>query len=241
MHSMSTSGPASSRSVATNSSSKPGQEAAVDVGGRLARHHVHLVAGLEHRRVGGVAGSPRRACGRRCRTPRPAPRRSPASPRCRPARPLRRAAPASSGSAAPATGAGRSGPPPRRAWSRRCRVAASTRDRRGPARSAASRPSPSRRPRSGRAGGRGRWRRTRRPRRRPRCSPRTTRGAARTSGPAPLVPAGLLVGGEAEHHRPVRDCAGTGARAHDREQHRVEVLHVDRAATPDADRRGSRR
>ena len=47
-----------------------------------------------------------------------------------------------------------------------------------------------------------------------------------------LVPTGLLVGGEAEHQGPVREYAGTGARSYGREQHRVEVLHVDGAATP---------
>ena len=46
-------------------------------------------------------------------------------------------------------------------------------------RSAASRPCPSRRPRSGRAGGRAPSWRSRRPRRRRRCSPRTTPAAPR--------------------------------------------------------------
>jgi hypothetical protein len=49
----------------------------------------------------------------------------------------------------------------------------------------------------------------------------------------PLVAAGLLVGGEAQHQRARRHDAGPGTRPHAGEQHRVEVLHVDRAATPD--------
>ena len=44
--------------------------------------------------------------------------------------------------------------------------------------------------------------------------------------------AGLLVGGEAEHRRPGRLDPGAGPGAHHREQHRVEVLHVDGAAAP---------
>ena len=48
-----------------------------------------------------------------------------------------------------------------------------------------------------------------------------------------LVAAGLLVGGEAQHHRPLRLGARPRPGPHDREQHRVEVLHVDRAAAPE--------
>ena len=48
-----------------------------------------------------------------------------------------------------------------------------------------------------------------------------------------VAPARLLVGGEAEHHLAVRGRIGRRAGAHDAEQHRVEVLHVDRAAAPD--------
>ena len=47
-----------------------------------------------------------------------------------------------------------------------------------------------------------------------------------------VVAPGLLVGGERQHDRPLRHRAGAGARPDDREQHRVEVLHVDRAAAP---------
>jgi len=46
------------------------------------------------------------------------------------------------------------------------------------------------------------------------------------------VAAGLLVSGEAEGDRPVRDPTVALACAHDAQQHRVEVLHVDRAAAP---------
>ncbi len=48
-----------------------------------------------------------------------------------------------------------------------------------------------------------------------------------------LVPPGLLVGGEAEHQRPVGHDAGPGTGTHRGEQHRVEVLHVDGTATPE--------
>jgi hypothetical protein len=46
-----------------------------------------------------------------------------------------------------------------------------------------------------------------------------------------LAPTGLLVGGEHQRDRPVGDDAGPLPRAHRRQQHRVEVLHVDGATT----------
>ncbi len=41
---------------------------------------------------------------------------------------------------------------------------------------------------------------------------------------------GLLVGGEDERDGPIGDDAGSLPSAYDRQQHPVEVLHVDRAA-----------
>jgi hypothetical protein len=49
-----------------------------------------------------------------------------------------------------------------------------------------------------------------------------------------VVPAGLLVRGEHQHDRPPRPCSGPLTGTDDRQHHRVEVLHVDRAAAPDA-------
>ena len=46
------------------------------------------------------------------------------------------------------------------------------------------------------------------------------------------VPAGLLVRGEAQPDRPVGEPAGALAVPDHRQEHRVEVLHVDRAAAP---------
>ena len=51
--------------------------------------------------------------------------------------------------------------------------------------------------------------------------------------PGAVVAARLLVGGEAQHHLALRRRTGRGAGAYDAEQHRVEVLHVDRPAAPD--------
>ena len=60
----------------------------------------------------------------------------------------------------------------------------------------------------------------------PRCSSTIQR--------APFSAARLLVGGEHQPERPTRRGAGPGPGTDHAEQHGVEVLHVDRAATPDA-------
>ena len=57
-------------------------------------------------------------------------------------------------------------------------------------------------------------------------------GVVLDEGLGTLVPAGLLVGGEAEDDRAFGLATGPGARPDHREQHRVEVLHVDRPAAP---------
>ena len=67
-----------------------------------------------------------------------------------------------------------------------------------------------------------------------RDSPRPPRDARRPASRAPSDAAGLLVGGEDQPDRPPRRHAGTGPSAYDAEHHRVEVLHVDCAAAPDA-------
>jgi hypothetical protein len=51
--------------------------------------------------------------------------------------------------------------------------------------------------------------------------------------PGAVVPARLLVGGEAQHQLATGCGLRCRAGAHDAQQHRVEVLHVDRAAPPD--------
>jgi hypothetical protein len=54
-----------------------------------------------------------------------------------------------------------------------------------------------------------------------------------TSHRAPQVPAGLLVGQEGKYHVPRRTTALPHPPPHDREDHRVHILHVHRAPAPD--------
>ena len=208
------------------------QEPAVDVGRGLGWARRSPCSRRPASSGSWCCGSPRRASGWRCRTPPPAPRRCRAWPRCRRARRPPPAASAWSASAGPATRAPRSAPPPSAssvtALSRLiidpcpARPRAVSRIQAIPFSAASIRYI--RRPRTV----------VLKPPTSPTASvqPSNSSGWSRISTSAPLWPP---ASSSAVKHSTIGRSGGRPARCRartTRQQHRVEVLHVDRAAAP---------